>query len=73
MNKIWLHKHGILLENIIYVNSKYNSMMRKTQIITQEQAPEYEKLCELQNSAKLLTEDEKKKVNVSYFLRKIGF
>ncbi len=48
-------------------------MKSKTETIVQEQATEYEKLRELQNSAKLLTEDEKKKVNVSYFLRKIGF
>ena len=48
-------------------------MKNKTETIIEEQAAEYEKLRELQNSAKLLTEDEKKKVNVSYFLRKIGF
>lgn len=50
------------------MNKKTETMLQE-----QEQAAEYEKIRELQNSAKLLTEDEKKKVNVSYFLRKIGF
>ena len=48
-------------------------MKSKTETIIEGQAAEYEKLRELQNSAKLLTEDEKKRVNVSYLLRKIGF
>ncbi len=45
-------------------------MKQKTQVIEEG---EYEKLRELQNTAKVLTEEEKKNVNVSYFLRKIGF
>ncbi len=41
--------------------------------LEEKKAPEYEILRELQNSAKPLTQEEKKKINVSYFLRKIGF
>lgn len=49
-------------------------MERKMQMLVQEQkAAEYEQLRTLQGSARLLTNEEKKKINVSYFLRKIGF
>lgn len=49
-------------------------MEKKMQMLIQEQkASEYEELRKLQGSARLLTNEEKKKTNVSYFLRKIGF
>ncbi len=47
--------------------------MQEKILIQEQRAPEYELLRKLQGSSRLLTSEEKKRVNISYLLRKIGF